>query len=53
VQALQVHAGSGRLTASAAENPSGAFEKQGFPLGDLIGVNVELLRQPGERLLPL
>jgi hypothetical protein len=30
-----------------------AFEKLGFPLGDLIGVDIELLRQLGERLLSL
>ena len=35
------------------KNPSRAFKELGFPLGDLIGVDVELLRQFGERLLPL
>ena len=53
VQALQVDARSRRFALVLAEHPSRAFEKLGFPLGDLIGVDVKLLRQLGERLLPL
>ncbi len=53
MQALQVHAGSSRLAASAAENACSAFEQLRFPLRDLIGMDIELLRQPGERLFPL
>ncbi len=36
-----------------AKHPGRAFEELRFPLGDLIGVDVEVLRQLGERLLPL
>ena len=35
------------------ENPGCAFKKLSLPLRDLIGVNVELLRQFGQRLLAL
>jgi hypothetical protein len=35
------------------ENPGRAFKQLGFPLRDLVGVNVELLRQLGQRLLAL
>jgi hypothetical protein len=35
------------------KTPGRAIEKLTFPLSDLIGVHIELLRQLGERLLPL
>ena len=53
MQALQIDDRSRRFALVLAEHPSRSFEKLGFPLGDLIGVDVELLRQFGQRLLPL
>ncbi len=53
VQALQIDVRSCRLAFVLAEHPSRAVEKLGFPLGNLIGMDVELLRQFGECLLPL
>ena len=52
VQALQIDARCRSFALVLAEHPSRAFEKLGLPLSDLVGVDVELLRQFGERLLP-
>ena len=52
MQALQNDARSRRFVLLLAEHPGCAVEKLGFPLGDLIGVDVKLLRKLGERLLP-
>ena len=41
------------LRSCPCRTPQPRPEKLGFPLGDLIGVNVKPLRQLGERLLPL
>ena len=51
MEALHVDGGSGRC--AAGEHLDGAVEKLSLPLRNLIGMNVELLRQLGERLLPL
>ena len=53
VQRLQIHWRRARLALLLTENARRSFEKLGFPLRDLIGVNVELLRQFGQRLLAL
>ena len=41
------------LDSAAPENSGRAFEKLTLPLRDLIGVDIELLRQLGQSLLPL
>jgi len=53
VQGLQIHSRRASLALFLPENARRAVEKLAFPLRDLIGVNVELLRQLGQRLLAL
>jgi len=48
VEALHVDGWSGRP--AAGEHLGGAVKKLGLPLRNLIGMDVELLRQLGERL---
>ena len=50
---LQIEPAPPGLDFAAPENTGRAFEKLTLPLRDLIGVDIELLRQLGQRLLAL
>src|SRR6202035_4513549 len=54
MERLQIHRQCGGTSLGfSPEYPGRPFEKLRLPLRDLIGVNVELLRQLGQRLLAL
>ena len=48
---LQIDGGLFRFALLLAENAGRAFKKLTFPCRDLVRVNVELLRQCGQRLV--
>jgi hypothetical protein len=50
---FQIDDRSARFRLAVVENPGRAIEKLASPLRDLIDVDVELLSQIGQRLLPL
>ena len=53
MKGLQINRRRPGLDSAAPENTGRAFEKLTLPLRDLIGVDIELLRQLGQRLLAL
>ena len=50
---LQIDQRRPALDSTMPENAGRPLEKLTLPLRDLIGVDIELLRQLGQRLLPL
>ena len=53
MKSLQIDRRRPRIAFPAPENAGRAFEKLTLPLRDLVGVDFELLRQLGQRLLAL
>ena len=53
MKSLQIDRRRPGLGSAVPENAGGAFEKLTLPLRDLVGVDIELLRQLGQRLLAL
>ena len=49
MKGLQINRRWHGLDSAMSENTGRAFEKLTLPLRDLIGVDIELLRQPGQR----